>query len=41
MCDDYVGVYRRLLEPKEEGALSTTDQVASETELVPRYPTRV
>jgi aspartate oxidase len=41
MCDDYVQVYKRLLELKEEPALSTSDQVVSETELVPRYPTRL
>jgi glycosyltransferase involved in cell wall biosynthesis len=41
MCDDYVQVYKRLLELKEGPALSTSDQVVSETQLVPRYPTRL
>jgi hypothetical protein len=38
MCDDYVQVYTRLLELKEERALSTSDQIVNKTELMPRYP---
>jgi len=41
MCDDYLQVYKRLLELKEEPALSTSDQGVGETELVPPYPTRL
>jgi glycosyltransferase involved in cell wall biosynthesis len=41
MCEDYVGVYSRLLDPNKESVLSASDQVVGETELSSRYPARL
>jgi glycosyltransferase involved in cell wall biosynthesis len=40
MCEDYIGVYGRLLDENKESILSASDQVLSETELASPYPTR-
>jgi glycosyltransferase involved in cell wall biosynthesis len=41
MCEDYVRVYSRLLDPDKESVLSASDQVVAETERSSRYPTRL
>ena len=39
MCEDYLAIYRRLLE--NEPVLSASEQVVTETALASRYPTRL
>jgi glycosyltransferase involved in cell wall biosynthesis len=40
MCEDYIGVYGRLLGLNKESILSASEQVVNETELASPYPTR-